>query len=197
MNKNVARERMSLPQDKTILFAGAANFNVYRKGFDHLIEAMRIVCNMVDNNNLLLVLAGNGKTDYSSSFECDVKDVGYLSIENLSTMYSAADLFISSSFDDAGPTMVNQSLMCGTPVVAFDTGVAQELVINDETGYRAKLKDTNDLALGIIQMIEKNEYEKKEIRDNCRNSAMEKYSLSVWAKKIEEIYNQVVDNTLV
>jgi glycosyltransferase involved in cell wall biosynthesis len=117
----------------------------------------------------------------------------YLSIKKLSTMYSAADVYINSSFDDAGPTMVNQALMCGTPVIAFDTGVAQELVINDQTGYRVKLKDANDLANGIIQMIEKNENEKKIIRDNCRNLAMEKFSLSVWAKSIEMIFNKVVN----
>jgi glycosyltransferase involved in cell wall biosynthesis len=45
--------------------------------------------------------------------------------------------------------MINESIMCGTPVVSFRMGVAEDLIINGETGYIVKLKNIRDLANGI------------------------------------------------
>ena len=61
-----------------------------------------------------------------------------------------SDVFLSPSIQDAGPMMLNQALMCGTPAVAFNIGVAYD-IINDKTGYLAKYRDSEDFCKGIIK----------------------------------------------
>ena len=56
------------------------------------------------------------------------------------------------SIEDSGPMMINESIMCGTPVVCFDMGVARDLVHTGRTGYRAALRDSSDLAFGIREV---------------------------------------------
>ena len=62
-------------------------------------------------------------------------------------------MFISSSIEDSGPVMINESIMCGTPVISFQMGVAENLIIDDETGYIVKLKNIRDLANSIEKVI--------------------------------------------
>jgi glycosyltransferase involved in cell wall biosynthesis len=49
--------------------------------------------------------------------------------------------------------MIPESMLCGTPVVAFDSGGAPDLIRSLETGYLAKYKDCADLANGILTLL--------------------------------------------
>ena len=64
--------------------------------------------------------------------------------------------------------MINESILCGTPVVSFDMGVAPDLVHTGRTGYRARLKDSADLAVGLYQLMEMNEVRTRVMRTECR-----------------------------
>ena len=77
--------------------------------------------------------------------------------------------------------------MCGTPVVSFEMGVAFDLVITGKTGYRAKLKDTNDLAKGIMNILTLDNTNYSKMADNCRKLALELCSPDVQSAKIEQI----------
>jgi glycosyltransferase involved in cell wall biosynthesis len=81
---------------------------------------------------------------------------GYINDDRkLSLHYQASELFVSSSLQDAGPMMVNESIMCGTPVVAFNLGVSEDLVINGITGYILPLGNTNEMASKMEILIRK------------------------------------------
>jgi glycosyltransferase involved in cell wall biosynthesis len=49
--------------------------------------------------------------------------------------------------------MIPESMLCGTPVVAFDTGGAPDLIRPGGTGYLARYKDSGDLAEGICRLL--------------------------------------------
>jgi glycosyltransferase involved in cell wall biosynthesis len=51
-------------------------------------------------------------------------------------------------------------------------GVSLDLVINGETGYRAKLKDSSDMASGILKILKLNSGEYSKMSINCRNLAL-------------------------
>ena len=68
--------------------------------------------------------------------------------------------------------MINQSIMSGTPVVAFEMGVALDLVISGKTGYLAKLQDIRELSSGISKILYLNELDYKKMCENCRNIAL-------------------------
>ena len=109
----------------------------------------------------------------------------------LSTYYNAADVVVVSSREDGGPMMIVESLMCGTPVVAFATGLGAELVITGETGYRAARNDAKDLRKGISYVLNLQPAELQKLSDNCHQLAMKLYSeqteIAAYRKLLSEI----------
>lgn len=186
-----SRKESNIPEDCIILFAGAANIDIPRKGFDKLVEAVNYLPQNLNGKKIVMVLAGSVNTDVEKLFNKEVICTGFLNIQKLAEMYSISDVFISPSIDDAGPSMVNQSLMSGTPVVSFDIGTAQELVINGENGYRAPNKDSKALAEGIILVLKRMETSEAEVRQKCREVAMNNNSLQTFNDRMIEIYNEI------
>ena len=62
-------------------------------------------------------------------------------------------MLASPSVDDFGPMMVNEAFMCATPIVAFNIGVARDLIKSEKTGYLAKKYDADDFASGLAQYL--------------------------------------------
>jgi glycosyltransferase involved in cell wall biosynthesis len=183
------------PEKKIILFAGAQSFKEKRKGFDILIKSINIFASRLaveQKEGLLLLIAGKVDSDIQKYFDIDVYCLGYLSTELLSAAYSAADCYLSTTVEDAGPLMVCQALMCGTPVVAFEVGVAIDIVITGFTGYKAKCYDIDDYTNGIKEICNYTDKEKKYISDNCRKYAVDTFSMSTFAENIEKIYDKIL-----
>jgi glycosyltransferase involved in cell wall biosynthesis len=191
-----SRKLLQITQSKKfILFAATANLLSKRKGGKYLISAVnRFILNLTpsERKDVLLIIAGNNGDRVQKYFKIDVHSMGFLDIDKLVLAYSAADCFLCSSIEDAGPSMINQSLMCGTPVIAFETGVALDLVHTGFTGYRANYKDVEDFAHGIKVLYRQNASEKNLMRENCRTLAVQECSLSAFSQRIENIYNEIV-----
>lgn len=68
--------------------------------------------------------------DISIASNVNIIMPGFLSENELFEVYCAADVFMSTTIADSGPMMVNYSIACGTPVVSFPIGVAQDLVMH-------------------------------------------------------------------
>lgn len=166
------RQQLGLPRDKKIVFFGAASALDKRKGFRELLEALNILSREMsdrDKRNIHLAVAGRDADAFAQHLPFAHTMLGYLSHENLPKAFQAADVFMSPSIEDSGPMMVNQSIMCATPVVSFEMGVALDLVETGQTGYRAKLRDIADLAKGVKYILVMDEQAHKKMRQNCRD----------------------------
>jgi glycosyltransferase involved in cell wall biosynthesis len=192
-DKNSAKKSLGIPVDKKIIIFGAFSVNETRKGFTYLAEALRILKTTIENEeseNIFLIIAGKFQRDLDKSFPFPNKYLGFLSYSELSLAFQAADVYVCPSIEDSGPMMINQSIMSGTPVVSFEMGVALDLVITGETGYRAKLGDSEDLAKGIRSILKLDETSRNQMNINCREIALELLHLDIFASKIIEIINQ-------
>lgn len=169
-----ARNKLNLPINKKIVFFGAVGINNRRKGFLELIEALKILKeNTKDTIDIHLVIAGRSNITMGNNLLFDYTFLDHLDYNNLVLAFQAAEIFLCPSIEDSGPMMINQSIMCGTPVVAFEMGAAIDLVITGKTGYRAKLKDTSDLANGLQIILDLNEKEYTRMSENCRELGLE------------------------
>jgi len=168
-DRGALRKQWNMSTDKKIVFFGATSLNERRKGIKELLEAFPFV----QAKDVVYIAAG--KTEGLSLPENTIS-VGYLSEAQLIQMYQIADVYVCPSLADAGPMMVNQSLMCGTPVVAFPVGVSVELVQTGQTGYQAEYASSVDLAKGIdtILSLSKNEWE--QMSANCRKLGVDTYA---------------------
>ena len=77
--------------------------------------------------------------------------------------------------------------MCGTPVVAFDVGVARDLVRNEQTGYIAKWNDGEDLANKIEKLLKQPQNIQKIMARNCRSMAVSNYGVKAHTMQLVKL----------
>ena len=169
-----ARAILGLPIDRKIIFFGAYGTHDERKGIVYLVDALKQLHTMLEGNpdlqkNILVVTAGNwGKADKLEML-FEHRHIGFLQGDTmLAAAYQAADIFVNASIEDSGPMMINESILCGTPVVSFDMGVAPDLVHTGRTGYRARLRDSADMAEGLRSLLEMDVDSIQAMRTECR-----------------------------
>lgn len=193
VDKRALRQKMGLPMDKKIIFFGSMLLGERRKGMRCLLDSLKILKEQLKDtdveNNILLLIAGGNIESLEEMLIFDYHYLGWLTTpDHTAEAYQAADVFVCPSIEDAGPTMINQSVMCGTPVVSFEMGVAFDLVITGHTGYRSKLGDVADLAKGIQTIINLDDPAYQLMSENCRNFALENFSKIKNAEKLTELF---------
>jgi glycosyltransferase involved in cell wall biosynthesis len=156
--KNFAKQVFNLEEDKFYILMGCHYVNAKRKGFEYLVKALETLFNKLNDNERDKVRVIIVSKENTSDFENILFEKQFILFINdyrlLSLLYQATDVFVNSSIEDAGPMMVSEALACGTPVVGFDMGVVNNMVISGYNGYKAKLKDSEDLANGIKTIFE-------------------------------------------
>ena len=176
-----------------VLFFGSQSLTDERKGISYLLEALQILYQNLskqDRSRTKLILAGKNIEPIKSKLCFTYNYLGYVQRERLTDIYILSDAFICPSVNDAGPTMVNQSLSCGTPVIAFEMGTAIDMVKGRNTGYCAALKDSKDLAHGInyVMHLPKEKYE--DMAKECRKVAIALTSEKAFIDRFLEVYNK-------
>lgn len=186
-NKASARKYFGLPVKKKILFFGATNIKIKRKGFLELVQSLNILKTVNPNLELHIAIAGRAETELTTNIPFSYSILGHLNHENLAKAFQAADLFLCPSIEDSGPMMINQSIMSGTPVVAFEMGVALDLVISNKTGYLAKLKDSTDLAVGVTKILSLKDLDYKKMCENCRAIALKECAPEIQLSRLNDL----------
>jgi glycosyltransferase involved in cell wall biosynthesis len=109
---------------------------------------------------------------------------------SMQALYSAADVFVIPSRQDNLPNTGLESLSCGVPVVAFDTGGLSDVIAHEKTGYLAKAFDTDDLAAGIRWVLNRQEG-RAQLKEQCRQEAIRRFSYSVVSTLYRDLYKEV------
>jgi glycosyltransferase involved in cell wall biosynthesis len=200
IDQRIARDLLRLPQGKRIIFFGASSHDDERKGMQYLQAALNILAARLSNDEptllqeTMVVMAGRRNASSEPNAPFMVRQLGYLSDElTLALAYQAADLFVCPSVEDAGPMMIPESLLCGTPVVAFDTGGAPDLIETMKTGYLARVKDSTDLANGMYELLMSSN--RAEMRRASREIAAKFHTPDAVASKYMQLYQSVAGRT--
>jgi glycosyltransferase involved in cell wall biosynthesis len=124
------------PQRKVILF-GASGVHRRNKGLHILKQALELLRSQWKGELPLLFIFGGAAHGILP------EGYAYLTLDRLNPSelakaYSAADVFVSPSFQDNLPNTVNESLSCGTPVICFNRYSSEDVVIDGVTGYTAE-----------------------------------------------------------
>ncbi len=161
-SREAARQRWNLPAGKKIIFIGAQNLEDPRKGMRELCDALeRLSARLKDKcaggdkvEEPLLLIVGSGPEVFRNRLPFPTRFIDRLTNRrDLATAYRCADLYVCPSIDDAGPMMIPEAMLCGTPTVAFNMGGAPDLIDSGVTGYMARLGDVGDLAEGIVRVM--------------------------------------------
>lgn len=184
MSKDQAREILNIPKDEFIIMSGAVSPKDPKKGFSELIQALNIFASKIQDKKVTFLGLGNNVNTSLLNSKINVITPGYLDLKGLFTAFYACDVYISPSLEDSGPYMVNYSIACGRPVIAFPVGIALDLVVKKKTGYLAEYRDPLSMADGIYSFYSLDDNKLDEYGTKCLEHIMSFKSLSNWYKNI-------------
>ena len=180
------------PGSKIILF-GAANILDRRKGISYLVEALNLLKNNYPNTaNIEIVIFGKNKSFDISLLPFKVYEMHILnSQQQMAELYNLADVFVTPAIEDNLPNTVMESLACGTPVVAFNTGGIPDMVDHLQNGYLAEFKSPADLAAGINYVLTSDK--KEELSTNAREKVLHNFTNEIIASKYIDLYQTILN----
>lgn len=189
-NRIEARQELGLSLDKKIvLFGGVRVDGDERKGGKLLEEALQYFEKNIGDEIQLLVF---GSDKLSMNISSPIHFLGYVTDENIMcTAYSAADVTVVPSMCENLPTVIMESLSCGTPVAAFNIGGNSDMVDHKKNGYLATPYDTVRLAEGIRFCLTNNIDGK--LGENARSKILDNFRVQDVAEKYVNLYKSILD----
>lgn len=144
-DRATCRETLGLPQDRFILMTSSSSLADPRKGLAHLAQAMQSL-NLDD-----ALVAGVGWFGPNEKPPIPgMRAMGYLSDrERLAMLYSAADVFVGPSLEEAFGQVFIEAAACGTPSVGYPLGGKPEAILNGVSGLLTDEATPASLAAAI------------------------------------------------
>ena len=167
------------------------------KGVDLLIDAFSIIIDRGFDAELQIV--GGGTADefrrvlgrISKLRLTDrVKLPGVLPQSELPAIYANADCIVAPSFHETFGLAVLEAAACGTPAVAADVDGLKSIVVNNETGYLIRDRDTVLYADQIMEIIGN-----QDLRITMSKAARKRAKEFSWESTVNGlvgVYNRVV-----
>jgi glycosyltransferase involved in cell wall biosynthesis len=187
-------KKYGVPSDKRfVMLFGCNTLTDERKGVSYLKKALNTLYNRLseeERKEVLFLTIGHDPEELVKAIPFDNQHLGFVPMKSLPEVYNLASVFLCPSVNDAGPSMVNQSLACGVPVIAFEMGTALDLVKDKGTGYCARLRDADDYADGIAKFMHMPQSEFEDCKRRCRSLAQEMTSEEAFSKRFKEMWEK-------
>jgi len=173
------------PDENIILTVGRKTFY---KNTEMLIQAMENVRKEFPNAKLLIA----GK-DYERKEGKNIKFLGYLSDEELLSLYQRCTFFVlpSTTNDEGFGLVLLESMACGKPVIAFDLWGPSEVI--GDCGIIVKEKNVEALADGMIKLL-KDEELRQDLARKARERVLRYFSIEAYDKMVD-IYRDLASST--
>ncbi|WP_016952924.1 glycosyltransferase family 4 protein [Anabaena sp. PCC 7108] len=196
INQNLAREVLQLPLNKQLILFGSLNVTSdKRKGFHLLQEALQSLSLRKSPDNLELVIIGASQAEKSLDLCFKTHYLGTLHDDiSLAMVYSAADVFVLPSTEDNLPNTIMESMACGTPCVAFNIGGIPDMIGHQQNGYLVPAYDTQDLAQGIVWLLEDEERRHKLSYQGLEKVERE-YALEIQAGRYASLFCNILSSS--
>lgn len=191
LDKKYLRNKFNISEKTTlILYVGLLE---PRKNVKLLLNGFKLFNDQIYDSVLFLVGDGPEKASLQTmanelGISSKVKFAGEVQNDNLPSLYSVADIFAFPSFSEGSPTVVRESLACGTPIVSTDVGDVKDIIHNSKSGlitdYDIK---TFSGALIKLESILRND---GSVKEKCLQ-AVKPYSFDTVAEEYIKIYRKL------
>jgi glycosyltransferase involved in cell wall biosynthesis len=169
------------------IILGVASIWEKRNGLDDFIKLASLI---PDDSSIVLI--GLSKQQLKS---LPKRITGIQRTENrdeLTALYSSADVFVNPIWDDNFPTTNLEALSCGTPVITYNTGGSVESV-TDETGYIVEQGNIPEL-LNVIEKIKQDG--KSKYSQACRKRILEFFDKNKQYKQYLQLYETILQRNI-
>lgn len=143
--KSMCREQLGLPRDKFIIMSSSSSLADPRKGLKHLADAMQVL----SLRDVMVVCVGWFAPGEHPPI-ADMRAMGYMSDPTrLAMLYSAADVFVGPSLEEAFGQVFIEAAACGTPSIGYPVGGKPEAIANGVSGLLTETVNPESLAEAI------------------------------------------------
>jgi glycosyltransferase involved in cell wall biosynthesis len=140
IDRGVARRLIGVPDDRPVIVAGAVSLRDRRKG-GHVLK--QVVAALGKEAHFLVF--GHVADDLG-----DVQGTGYFhDFRRMPLVYSAGDVFLGTSLEEAFGQTYCEASACGLPVVGFRVGGVPEIARH---GVNARLTEPGDVDATIAEL---------------------------------------------
>lgn len=181
------------PETATILNVSRL---IRRKGQTELIRALPFVQQVFPSVRLLIA----GKGYYRADLEALIGELGLREIvhllgvrDDIPTLLHLANVFVFPSHYEGHPGSLIEAMLAARPIVAADTPVHRETIIDGETGLLVPVGNPEALAQGMIWMLQ-HPTEAKQMGERARQTALDRFDIEQISAQYEEIYSKVLQN---
>jgi glycosyltransferase involved in cell wall biosynthesis len=181
-----------------ILF-GSYNYSTdSRKGFNYFFQAIKFIkTNNFELFSKIIIHLFGSKDSISELTSLGIKVVNHGKIEKdeiLADLYNLADVFVAPSVEENLANTVNESIACGTPVVAFNVGGMPDLIDHRINGYLAIPYQFKDLCYGIEWVY--NNYSNINFQVNCEIKSQKSFTRNKISNDYLKVYNEIIHNLI-
>ncbi len=187
-DRAAARQELGIESNAVLVAFGADDLNSQRKGFHHLLAALKQI--KTDCKVECLVFGGGELPN-----EPDLPPIHHLGFINSPDRqrlaYSASDIVIVPSREDNQPQVGLEAMACGVPVVAFDAGGIPEYVRDGETGCLVELGDEKSLAKKISGLSDLGSFRKR-LGTAALSMVQNEFELAKQTQAYNDLYHSII-----
>jgi glycosyltransferase involved in cell wall biosynthesis len=189
LDKGTIKDIYQIPIHRKVIGIGSA-YNIWDK---KSIKGEYLLFNALQGidkaDDYYCIIMGNTDNSFVDKITMPVFATGFISNPYiLAGLYNLCDVFVCPSIVESMSYVCLESLCCGVPVAAFETGGIPDIVEHKKTGYLAKPFDTDDLSRGIIYCIDNY----VELSRNSLRKAEVDFNAETIVKKHIDLYKKVL-----
>lgn len=180
--QNNFRETYNIPECKKILLGVSFGWGV-KKGLDVFNE----LAERLDSQKYQIVLVGTN-TETDKQLHPNIISIHKTSNQTeLAEIYSAADIFINPTREEALGLVNIEANACGTPVITFNSGGSPECICT-ESGSVVERDDIDAMEKEIHLICENSPFSE----ENCRTQAT-KFDMNIKFTEYVNLYERIYD----
>jgi glycosyltransferase involved in cell wall biosynthesis len=186
-DRAAARRRFGLGDRERVALFVSTRLTNRRKGIEHALGAAESLRRLP---GFRLVCAGFGPGPEPRGLP--VLELGHVADdERMAELLSAADVLLAPALQEAFGLAVLEALSCGTPVVAFDTGAAPDLVKPGVHGFVVPVGDVRAMSQAAHAVLLDDSIRARMGRA-ARELALEGYGLEQQARRYQDLYRSML-----
>ena len=160
------------------------------KGLDIFLSLINEFNKIEKNQEYLIIGQGPYLSDVKKAIkEYPIHFYEQIPYDKIPEFYNQCEIFIQTSRAEGLPTCVLEALSCEVPVVASNVGGINEIVLDEQNGYKYNSGDIKQAIEFIIKIKKDNDFEK--MGKKGRQLIINNYSWNSIIKKIYYIYQKL------